>query len=96
MADSNEIDKAKKDAKNVIDNYEEGMNKLNAAAQRNAEIEKEIKKLEPQKFIIDKIEKALDKNKNTFLAELGNVQVISSDICGLGKSGKIRKLFMKN
>ena len=48
MADSNEIDKAKKDAKNVIDNYENGLKKLNAAAQRNAEIAKEIKRLEEE------------------------------------------------
>ena len=53
---------------------------------------KEIIKLEPQKFNIDIIEKATDKNKKEFLSELGNVQVFSSDICGLGKSGKIRKI----
>ena len=50
MADSNEIDKAKKDAKNVIDNYENGLKKLNAAAQRNAEIAKEIKRLDASFF----------------------------------------------
>ena len=51
MADSNvtnSVEKAKKDAKNVIDNYENGLKKLNAAAQRNAEIEKQIKQLEDE------------------------------------------------
>ena len=53
---------------------------------------KELKKLEQQQLNLDTIEKAIEKNKNVFLSELGNVEVFSSDICGLGKSGKIRKL----
>ena len=57
---------------------------------------KEIKKLEKQEFNKDIIEKAIDKNKKEFLSELGNVQVFSSEICGLGKSGKIRKLIKDN
>ena len=53
---------------------------------------KEINNLEKQKFEIEAIKNATNKNNKEFLSELGNVQVFSSDICGLGKSGKIRKL----
>ena len=53
---------------------------------------KEIIKLEKQEFEIDIIKNATNKNNKEFLSELGNVQVFTSDICGLGKSGKIKKL----
>ena len=46
MADSNVTNPAEAAAKNLIDNYEQGMKKLNEATKRNAEIAKEIKRLE--------------------------------------------------
>ena len=48
--------------------------------------------MEEQKFEIDIIKKATDKNKEQFLSEIGNVMIFSSDIWGLGKSGKIKKI----
>ena len=53
---------------------------------------KEIIKLEKQEFEIDTIKNGTNKNNKEFLSELSNVQVFTSDICGLGKSGKIKKL----
>ena len=52
----------------------------------------EIKKLDIQHFeSISNIEK-----NNKFLSELKNIKVITSDICGLGKSQKIKKTILDN
>ena len=60
---------------------------------------KEIGKLDVQKFkdndSNDKINEVLSKEKvktNDFLSELGNIMVVTSEICGLGKSEEIKKL----
>ena len=51
---------------------------------------KELNNVEEQKF--DDISKNInEKVKEQILKQLGNIKVITSDICGLGKSGKIKK-----
>jgi nucleoside-triphosphatase THEP1 len=64
---------------------------------------KELEKLDAQKFKDfpknDKINQIKFKGKsqnNNLLSELGNIMVISSDICGLGKSEKIKKIINDN
>ena len=51
---------------------------------------KEINKLDEQKLAVEGIQKETYTNK--ILPKLGNINVITSEICGLGKSEKIRKL----
>ena len=64
---------------------------------KNNSFLKEIKKLDPQYFSKDKNIKKYDindekKQNEKILSKLGNIKVVTSDICGLGKSGEIRKL----
>jgi hypothetical protein len=50
---------------------------------------KDLNNVEEQKF--DDISKNInDKVKEQILKQLGNIKVITSDICGIGKSGKIK------
>ena len=56
----------------------------------------EINKLEIQKFKeYENIFSIIDKN-NLVLSKLNNIKVITSDICGLGKSEKIKKIIKDN
>ena len=57
---------------------------------------KELKKLKNQEFETNDIEQATSKNRETFLKELGNIKIFTSEICGLGKTGKIKKLINDN
>ncbi len=64
---------------------------------KNNSFLKEIKKLDHQYFSKDKNIKKYDindekKQNEKILSKLGNIKVVTSDICGLGKSGEIRKL----
>ena len=57
---------------------------------------KELKKLKNQQFEIHDVYQAANKNKENFLTELGNIKIFTSEICGLGKTGKIKKLVKDN
>ena len=57
---------------------------------------KEIKKISIQDFKNDKVNKIIDTDDNQLLKELGDIKVITSDICGLGKSGEIRRLIKES
>ena len=57
---------------------------------------KEINKCDEQKFEFDSKNNIIDTNKEKILLQLGNIKVITSDICGLGKSGKIKKEIQKS
>ena len=50
----------------------------------------EINKLIVNNFNHDEILNTIDEHKKQYLSEIGNITAITSDICGLGKSGKIR------
>ena len=52
---------------------------------------KEIYKCEEQIFETVLNDNIFEINKEKILLQLGNIKVIASDICGLGKSGKIKK-----
>ena len=52
----------------------------------------EIKKLDTQNLDNDINLNDISESENNYKSEIHNIKVISSDICGLGKSGKIRKL----
>ena len=54
----------------------------------------EIKKLDFQKFPNDYANKIKENNK--FLPKIGKIKIITSDICGLGKSEKIKKIINDN
>ena len=49
----------------------------------------DIKKYEIKDILCNTI---IDNKNGKFISDLGNILVITSDICGLGKSGKIRKI----
>ena len=80
----------KKNTKNYLDSCvvfvyeEENKNKITSFL-------KEINKLEYQNFENDISLNAINSKKNNYKSKLDNIKVITSDICGLGKSGKIRK-----
>jgi len=57
---------------------------------------KQLNKLKNQNFETNDIEQATNKNRETFLSELGNIKIFTSEICGLGKTGKIKKLVNDN
>ena len=53
---------------------------------------KEIRKLKPKSIKYDKLND-IDKNKNKgFKSELENIMIVNSEICGLGKSEKIKNI----
>ena len=52
----------------------------------------EMAKLGIQKFQDNEKDENKDKTSNSFLSKLENIMVITSDICGLGKSGRIIQL----
>ena len=56
----------------------------------------ESEKFDVQTFEDDMIAKKDDLYKNRVISELNNVRVITSDICGLGKSGKIKELIKES
>ena len=79
----------KKNTKSYVDScvvfvYEEKNNKIKSFL-------KEINKLENQNFDNDVTLNNINSKKNNYQSKLDNIRVIISDICGLGKSGKIRK-----
>ena len=47
-------------------------------------------------FEKNEITKLIEKNKNYLLSKLGNIKLISSDVSGLGKSQKIKKIIKDN